>query len=1055
MKKLMFLFAFLSITVLQAFSQTTVSGTVTDPDGAPFPGVTVSAKGTTVATMTGSDGSYSISVPAGSDVLVFSYVGMITEEREVSGATINVEMKADEEVLDEVVVTAVGVTRSEKSLGYAATKVDNDEITKSSSSSAMNSLQGKVAGVQISTSSGAPGASTKVVLRGYSSIGGNNQPLFVVDGVPVDNGSTGSFGVSRSQDFGNRANDINPEDIESVNILKGASATALYGSRAANGVVMITTKKGSQNQKMKVNVTSSADFSEPLRLPQLQNVFGQGWSGHWASDENGSWGPVMDGEMRLWGNTYNNSRQLKPFSPQPNNIKDFFDKGVGYTNSVSFSGGNEKSTFYTSYANVTQDGIVPTDADSYKRNTLSFRGSHEGQRLSADVSVNYVKKNVSAVTTGQGESDGGATLYQELLQIPRDFSIVDFQDYEDNPFNTIDYFYTPYADNPYFVLNENGNRFNEDRMYGNMSLKYNLLPGFNAQWRVGGDFANSQLKDWGAIAKTTPGSPNSSRSDVVGKVTEVTYHVQELNSDFLLTYDKNLTDALTLNLLAGYNVNERSYGRLSSSVSDLTIPEYYNLSNSSSTPVTETYNMKRRLYGVYGQADLGFNDYLYLTFTARNDWSSTLPADNNSFFYPSANLSFVLSDAVPAIKSFLPFAKLRASWGRTGNDAAPYSVHSVMVGSEVWVPFGSINFPFAGVNAFEVSNQIGNPELQPEITSEYELGADLRFFQSRFGIDIAYYDRITDGQLLLVPLAATSGFTDQVMNIGQVQNKGIELMVSIVPVKTKSFNWTVSSTFSNNRNKVLELTEGLEKIVLEDAWQIEFVAMEDHPLGTFLVPKARTDEEGHIVVGPDGVPLLAEDKDTIGSAESQFVMGFTNSMTYKGFRFSFALDWRKGGYIYTYTKLISYFVGNATNTLYNDRNPFIVPNSVMVVGEDDNGDPIYDTNIVPVDMEDVFSYWTPWGTEVTQREMVIDRSYFKLREITLGYTLPKKWMNRVPIESAEIGLYGRNLLVWTPETNNIIDPEVSTFGNDLTGEFGEWGGNPTVRTMGVRVNLKF
>jgi TonB-linked SusC/RagA family outer membrane protein len=1063
-KKLLMGMLFTLLCIQQIWAQTrTVTGTVRGAtDSSPLPGVNVIVKGTNNGTTTSSDGAYSLTVPDNT-TLVFSFIGFKTQELAVgSRTTLDVQLAEDVTSLTEVVVTALGIERDEKSLGYAASTVQSLEITKGRSSNVMNSLQGKIAGVNITSASGAPGASTKVILRGYSSIGGNNNPLYVVDGVPINNSSSNftpdnivdpALNVNRTQDFGNRANDINPDDIESITVLKGASATALYGSRAASGVILITTKKGKTGEKIKVDFTSSATMTTPLRVPQLQNTFGQGWNGHFAFEENGSWGPKMDGRDRLWGNIVDNSQQLKPFSAQKNNLRDFYDRGTSFINTVALSGGTDKSTFYLSYGNTTEDGIIPTNADSYKRNTLSLRGSTQSDKISASASMNYVRKDAKAVTTGQGGD--GTTVFQEIIQIPRDMSIVDFKDIN-YKFNNLDNYFTLYAQNPYYPIKANGNDYDENRIFGNFNLGYQITPWLNASWRVGGDLSNGLLKDWIAIAKTTPGSPNATQSQIPGRVNERTRFARELNSDFLLSSNNNITEDINVTGILGYNVNERYFKDTYTFITNLDIPNYYNLSNSSNPPTASTNESLRRLFGVYGQVGVSYKDFLFVNVLARNDWSSTLPKANNSFFYPGVNGSFVFTDVLPGIKGILSYGKLRAAWGQTGNDASPYQVNSVLVPGLVQLPFGDIDFPVGGVNAFEVSNQLGNPRLQPEITREYELGANLQFFNNRIGVDIAYYDRVTTDQIYAVPLATSTGYTTQILNFGKVQNKGIELLVTLNPIKTANFNWDVRYTFSNNRNKVLELTSGLERVLLTSSYDVEFVAIKGQPLGVYRGPGYVRDPQGRIVVSEaTGFPVQSIEKEIYGNAQAKYLMGLYNTFSYKDLSLSFGFDIRQGGLIYSYTQRLSQFVGNTTNTLYNDRQPFIVPNSVIESGTDDNGNPIYSENTTPVDMAGVTDYWNDQNNGPVEREHLVDRSFVKLREVVIGYNIPNRWFGRVPVSNVSLNLVGRNLLLWTPENNNIVDPETTTFGNDLVGDFGEFGSGPTVRSFGVSLRATF
>jgi len=1051
MKKMFGLFVCLSLMSIQmVFAQSKqITGTVTSADdGYGLPGVSVVVKGTTNGASTDIDGKYAIQASSG-DILVYSSVGMVSQEIKIGNQTnINVVMETESIGVDEVIVTAIGVTRSQKSLGYSATSVKSDALTKGSPISALGGLQGKVAGVSISSASGSPGASTKVVLRGYSSITGSNQPLYVVDGSPIDNSMTGATGSTRSTDYGNSANDINPENIESMTILKGASATALYGSRAANGVIMITTKSGKAG-KMKIDYSGSFDMSTPLRLPQLQNEFGQGWSGHYASNENGSWGPRMDGVVRPWGNVVDNQQLLKPFSAQKNNLKDFYDVGTSLNNSLTISGGTDKATYFLSYNNVTADGIVPTDADSYKRNAISFKGSTNFGKFKATTSMNYVRKNAKAVATGAGSSTG-ATLFQEIIQIPRDISVVDMSDYK-NKFYNVDNFYTPYAQNPYNVINENGNDFTSDRVYGNISLDYEFNSAFSATARVGTDVSNSFLKDWQAIGRPDLNGPNASRSPDVGGVLEESRHSREINTDLILKYKKDLNEDFNLNALAGANIFQSDYRRQSSSAEELTIPNFYELSNTSNPQNTSTFYRQKRMYSAYASADVSFRNYLFLTLVARNDWSSTLPEANNSFFYPGANVGFILTDAIESLKSkTITFAKVRAAWGKTGSDAKPYSVFNTLTSGLTSSGWGSLKFPLQNVAGFEIANQLGNSVLEPEITTEFEFGVDARFFNGRVGVDFAYYSKETDGQILPIDVAATSGFTSKVVNFGTVENKGIELQVTLIPVKTKDFTWDLAWTFSNNRNKVLELPDGLDKVEIYSAYGVELNAVVGKPIGVFKGHTALRDDLGNIVVSADsGLPLEGE-KEEYGTIESDFQMGLINNFKYKNWNAGFSFDYRQGGLMYSYTARLNYFVGNATNTTYNGRNPFIVPHSVNKL---ENGS--YVENTTAVDKQRINEYWNQTNNKMISREHMLDKTYVKLRDVTLSYNFTGTVLDNTPLTRLSITAYGRNLFLWTPKGNNFVDPEGSTFGNDLGSEFGEFGGGPSVRSFGLSLKASF
>lgn len=686
----------------------TVSGTVKSlEDGSALPGVNVVVKGTATGTVTDSNGGYRLSVPGSDGILVFSFIGLTTQEVAVSGRNVvDVQLASDVTQLGEVVVTAQGNVRQTKTIGYSATQIDNEEATKGRTNDVMTSLQGKVAGLTISQNSGSPGASSRVVLRGYSSITGNNQPLYIVDGVPINNASNVNVfnpvndNFNNTVDYGNRANDIPPDDIESISILKSAAATALYGSRAANGAIVITTKRGKSGDKPKVDLITSATFSRPLKLPELQNQFGQGWSSDHILVENGSWGPKLDGKDRLWGNVVDNSQQIKPFSAQPDNLKDFYETGYNFNNSLTVSGGKDAATYYFNYGNVFADGFIPSDADQLKRHNITLRGTLKGKKLSSDVSVNFVRKEVSAVASGQGRN--APTLFQEIIQVPRDMSIVDWKDYN-YKFNNIDNFHTRYAQNPYFSINENGNEFNENRIYGKIGFTYQFTDWINLTYRLGADVANSSIKEWTARTVPTPGSPNETQTVSPGTVNEASLTASEFDHSLLLNSFMNLSESFTLSALGGLNVNERSTRNLTTQVVGLDIPGFYHISNSSGAPIIGNQATLRRLIGVYAQAELAYKDFWFVTATVRNDWSSTLPENNRSFIYPAFNTSFIFTEALGMENSFINFGKLRASWGQTGNDALPYLVQSTLGPGVIYNNFGTLKFPFNGVKLFLIS----------------------------------------------------------------------------------------------------------------------------------------------------------------------------------------------------------------------------------------------------------------------------------------------------------------------------------------------------------------
>ena len=1058
MKKIFLLLVFFAISLDTLMAQTKeISGKVSSADdGGLLPGVSVSVKGTTLGTITDMNGEFRIKVPQDTRTLVFTFVGMTTQEVAIDNQTnFNVTLSSANISFDEVIVTAMGIKRTEKSLGYSAGRVSTDDLTATGNSSMMNALQGKIAGVNVSSASGSPGASSRVILRGVSSLGGSNQPLYVVDGIPINNGMSGSStDLNGGLDFGNRANDINPEDIQEMTILKGGSGSALYGSRAANGVIIITTKKGaaSVNGNAKVEFSHSTTLANVLRLPTFQNEFGQGWyDGTLAANlqENGSWGPKFDGKDRIWGHVIDNQQQFKPYVALKDNVKDFFETGLTQNTSVSIGNSNDRSSFYLSYGNVNDDGIMPGNSDSYKRNTISLRGSSKfGEKINVAGSINYIRKDSRFVPTGQEQS-----VMDAIWQTPRDISLVDLKDYK-NKFNNVDNYYTVFAQNPYYVLNEHGNRFRDNRLYGNISIDYTILPWMTATYRAGSDISNATLKSFRAITLSTRANFN----DEVGRVSESSFSSTELTSDFLLSMTKKITD-FDLSVVLGQTLNQRERRDQTTEVIGLSLPGFYNLSNSAATPSVTEFNSKRRLAGVYATVDLAWKQMLFVNFSGRNDWSSTLAAKNRSFFYPSGSVSFVFSELMED-NSILSFGKIRAGISQTGNDAGPYQVNSIYPQTTLSDGYRNLNFPLAGpINGFSLGNRLGNEDLKSELTSEKEIGTDVRFFKNRLGVDFTYYDRSTTDLIFNVTLPASTGYLTQTRNLGKVTNKGIELMVTVVPVKTKDFEWKLSWNFAKNNNKLVELIPGLDQVDLgAGTSSLGYVARPGRPIGLFEGVVAQTTPDGRPVVNSDGLPLSSPAREILGDSNYKYTMGGTTSLTWKGLTLFASLDVRQGGLMYSRTSEMLYFTGNAVQTTDNDRQPFIVPNSVQNIGTTDA--PEYIENTTPIaggDGNMNLYYSQTYSAGQFGKLNLIDKSFVKLRELSLSYNLPMKLIPNTPISSIDISVIGRNLLLWTPKSNTFTDPESTTFGDEagLGAGYGEYGAMPTTRSYGFSVRLTF
>ncbi|MFW6327093.1 MAG: TonB-dependent receptor domain-containing protein, partial [Bacteroidota bacterium] len=812
------------------------------------------------------------------------------------------------------------------------------------------------------------------------------------------------------------------------------------------------TKSGQEEEGLGITVESGIQVADVLRLPDFQNDFGMGWSNDHTFIENGSWGPELDGTVRRWGRVYNNSQKIKPFEPLEDNVRDFFEYGFRYNNNVSFSGQDEKTQYYASLSQLSDDGLVPTDADTYDRYTYSLNVTRQmTDKLSINSNLRYAHQRNQYSPTGQG-----LTMINSLYQIPRDISIIGLEDYEDDPFDNLGYYFTPYGvTNPYFLIDHIDNEYKNNKLIGKVQFDYQLFDNLRASYKLGLDLTNNEKKLGFPEIAPEPGTPNAGEIDESGSVTKEATRRSELDHDFKLFYNHEVDD-FSFDLIGGLNVNERAVSRVTSEVSGLDIPYYYDVSNSSNTPSVDEYSSIRRLVGLYGTAEVAYQSLLYANLTARNDWSSTLPQDNNSFFYPGATLSFVFTELIPE-NDILSFGKLRLAYGKTGRDASPYQISPYFVQGGASNEFQDIQFPLGGLNAFEQGNVLGSLDLSPEMSTESEIGAQLEFFNGRLSLDGAYYTKSSTKQIYTVDMDPGTGYTAQTTNIGEIENQGIELLFKAVPVKFGDFSWDFSVNYSKNNNELVSLPEELGgddgEIDLygfgSTSASTHLVAQVGKPLGLFKVTVPDRDPEGNVVVNSQtGLPS-AGDPEVVGDANHDYSMGISNNFNYKGLSLSFDFDFRQGGLMYSRTKDILAFSGNSIQTTYNDRKPFVVPNSVNQL---DDGS--YVENTTPVHSADFYSYFGD-GEDELNENFLIDRSFVKLRNVSLSYSLPQNLLSDGFFNEVTLSVYGNNLFLWTPEDNTFIDPEVSTFGNDLEGLFGEYSANPTTRKMGGSIRVKF
>ena len=1046
-----------------AQSQTISGKVVSAADGEGIPGASISVLGTSRGTISNYDGKFSIEATPGT-TLVVSFVGMRSLTIPAADNMV-VELEEDTEVLDEVVVTALGISRNEKTLGYAATKVDADEIVSARTTNVTTALAGKVAGVQVLTTSTDPGAVSNVIIRGFSSIGSSNQPLYVIDGVPLQ--QTTDYGQGeqdqKASSLGGIAN-VAAQDIESMTVLKGAAATALYGSRAANGVIIVTTKQGAKGEKRNFNIeyNGGVSFSQVCGLPMFQNQFGQGWNGQQTFIENGSWGPALDGSDQVYGPVWNWQQLTHKYEALPNNIYDFFEIGVSHNHNISFSGASadNKLTYYASYSYAGDNGVMPGDKDQFQRHTIAFRGSYEPTKwLKISSTVNFAKSKTDVVDTYQG-----ASVIDGLLEFARDVSLVDHQDLT-SPFNTPEAYYTPYGiTNPYWAIANNYHHSDAKQVYGKVQVDAKPVDGLTLTYRFGFDYTDADTKigvpkiDLDDANITNDYGYAPSNLNQAGSVYARYRRLYELNHDILATY-QNRWGKFDLNVVLGVNINERASTSLAAKTSDLTFETgFWDLSNGANKDAISEAQSKRRSIGLFGDITFGYDDQLFIDLTARNDWSSTLPLDKNSYFYPGITASWIFTEIIPKNK-VLSFGKIRAAYGMTGNDAGVYLTNpSFEQGFANTGYLGSaISFPVNGTNAFIASSTLGSGTLRPEMTSEAEAGLNMQFFGGRLGFDATYYYRVTKDQIFTLPVDPATGYTSMVTNFGKVQNQGFEIAVNTTPVQIKNFRWDLNFNIARNWNKVLSLPDGLDggKSQISgfstSAGAVIVYAEVGKPLGEFYTTLPMKDEEGHTIVGSNGRPLIgSENVDTGKNMQSDLTGGISTSFSFFGVTISATLDARLGGYMFSRTKDIMQFTGNGIATVYNDRNPFIIPNSVYADGTP-NVSPIYTMN------SSYQNYFNKEGAGLGGEYFLIDRSFAKLRNISITWDLPKKWMQKIKFEGMSLTAYVNNVATFTAKDNYFIDPETTSYASDgdLAAQFGETYSNPSSRQYGINLNIKF
>lgn len=1045
-----------------AFAQQKISGKVTaQEDGSALPGVSVRIKDSNLGTQTDAKGNYSLTASQG-QVLVFTFVGYTTQEVPVTGAsTYNVSLQFTRTALTEIVVTGQGVKREKRSLGYAVATINKEDI--GDNVSPINALTGKVAGLNI-TSGYAPGASSRITLRGPTSFNGNNQPVFVIDGIPVSNDNIRNSDFLNDQvDYGNRGNDINPNDIESITVLKGPAAAALYGSIASNGAILITTKKGKKNSPAQINFSTSYQLSEVLKLPTFQNEFGQGDLDAIVDDrrENFSWGLPFDGKVRPFGQVINGKQQLKEYKAIPNNVKHFFDQGQTFNNNLTVSGGNEKSTYFLSIGALNNKGIIPTT--NYNKYNIRFSGSSEfSDKFSSTVSVGYT--NISSQLPLGGQTN---SVYNSIFQQPRDMPIVDFKDLS-NPFNGTftgadggQYYgyYGAYTKNPYFLLQNYKNNNSVDRINGTFSLSYKPVKGLDITERVGADVYADRRYEKGAKYFYKPfeqafyGQNNWTDN---GKYSQDVTNYLQFNHDLIVTYTTTLAKDLNMKVLGGNNVRITTNNNLFSATNGtggLIVPGFYNLDNSNG-PINSTNTLtQRRLYGFYGEADFDYKNMLFLGFTGRNDISSTLPTNNNSYFYPSVNGAFVFSELYKdkAFSDVLSFGKVRLSYAKVGQDASPYLLQTTYAKTSINGDFGSIIFPLTSngttIPSFSRGNRIGNPNLKPEFTSSFEVGTELSFIKNLINLDLTYYNTKSTNQIVNVPIPNSSGYTSIAMNVGEMTNKGLEIGLRAIPVNTSyGLKIEVFGTYNKVKNNVVSINEGINQIVIGNGTTaMQQVAAIGKPYGTFYGTGLEIDPaSGKVVIDTaTGMPHNSATR-FYGTYLPDYMASLGANISYKGFMLKVLFDTKQGGQFYSNTKSVIDFGGYSIETAANGRKDYVFPNSVY---DDGTGKMVNNTSIT-------FHPERYWTRIVPAGENLIDASYVKLREASLTYSFAQSMLKRTPFTRLNVVLYGNNLFLWVPKSNQFADPEINSQGAANVQGY-EFLSNPSLRNMGIKVDVSF
>lgn len=1045
MKKFLLTCVTLAIAFCSLAQERTVAGRVTSTeDGSALPGVNVILKGTTIGTATDADGRFSIAVPSAGGSFVFSFIGLESKEIEIGDrSVIEVSLALDITQLSEVVVTAMGIETNKRSLGTSVSQVSSEKIADTRQTNVVNSLTAKVAGVRVQSTSGMVGASSSIFIRGMTSFTQSNQPLFVVDGIPIDNGG-GANALQTGVSGSNRAIDLNPDDIESMSILKGPAAAILYGSRAVAGAIIITTKKGKAGQKSSVSFTSNYNIVEVNRLPKYQNQYAQGNNGLYDPFALDSWGPKIAGQT-----VTNYLGEEETLTAYPNNVKDIFKTGSNFQNSINFSGGNEKSNFMASYSNLKESGVIKNN--ELTRNTFKINAKTQlTKKLNVEASATYFNTRSTRTPIGNQQAN---PLFRGYF-LPRSFNLKNYP-YE-LPNGTQSYFDNT-ADNPLWTIANNTYEDRVDRIMGYLNVGYDFTDWLSLNYKIGTDAYLENIKAIDAVGGKGNGFTSPAQT---GGTRDANQFTQQTSSYLNLTANKEFGD-FTTSILLGNEINQTYMRNQYVNAVGASVDGFGQVTSYTTYAPFNDLDM-RRLIGIYGQATVGYKNVAFITVNGRNDWSSTFAPDKNSFFYPGVNASFVFSDAFPVLKqnNFFNFGKIRASAAKAGREATLYATDTYFAKSNPSNGFGpQIIFPFRTQQGYSLSNTSGNPDLGPEFTTSSEVGVELGFFQNRITADFAYFNTHSTDILVDAPTSPASGFTTQTRNAGELKTHGYELTLGATPVRTSSFSWEINANWSKIVNDVITIDPLVTSIFLGGFTTPQTQLKAGERYGVIVGNGFNKDANGNLLINSTGAGAGQPTANTavievIGDPNPDWTGGITNTLTYKGIALSFLVDVRKGGDIISRNIRDLRFRGVVEETGDRDqtyivegvlRDPVDNADGTPRALLDGEGEPI--RNTIGLTAQQYFT-----SIYNTQGEsMVFDASWVRLRELSIAYSFPKSVLNKTPFGSAQLVFTGRNLLLHAPNYPH-LDPEVNTQGVSNSQGI-EFNTLPQTRTYGVLLRV--